>query len=83
MFAGFECRGVHFHFSHALVEIASSRTHHYEHAGNVPTLLTAYFYHPTKTPFNRVTKRRNIIADRDEDVCRDVDRFVCDDRNIT
>ena len=82
MFANFECRDVLFHFGHALVEIASSRTHHHEHAGSVPTLLTAYFFQPIKTLFNRATKRRNIIPDRDEDVRRDVGRFVCCDRNI-
>jgi hypothetical protein len=55
MFASFECRDVFFQLSYALVEIASSRTHHHEHAGSVPTLFTAYFFQPTKTLFNRVT----------------------------
>ncbi len=75
MFASFECRDVLFHFSHALVEIASSRTHHYEHAGSVPTLLTAHFFQPIKTLFNRVTKRRNILADRDEGIGHYADRL--------
>jgi hypothetical protein len=82
MLAGFERCNALFHFSHTLVEIPSRCTHHHKHASSVTTLLTTYFFQPIKTLLNRVAKRRNILADRDKNVRRHVDRFVCHEKNI-
>lgn len=82
MLAGFERCDALFHFSHTLVEIAGRCTHHHKHASSVTTSLTVYFFQPIKTLLNRVTKRRNILVDRDKDVRRYVDLLVCHQKNI-
>jgi hypothetical protein len=57
--------------------------HYHHHGGRIMPMFAAGLleliessFDPIKPPIDRGTKRRDILADRDQNVCRYVNRFI-------